>query len=97
MRHRAWGLVAAGALIAALGLAPATAAPRAKPQPQAKAATTEVSSQQRVRRAPSRITVYPRNYQPRPLYRQCVDGYVVEARATGPTVVPRERCWWVRG
>jgi hypothetical protein len=26
--------------------------------------------------------------------RQCEDWYVVERRATGPTVVPNSRCWW---
>jgi hypothetical protein len=29
-------------------------------------------------------------------YRDCVDGYVVEPRLTGPTVVPRMRCHWVK-
>jgi hypothetical protein len=28
------------------------------------------------------------------LVRQCQDWYVVEQRATGPTVVPNSRCWW---
>jgi hypothetical protein len=28
------------------------------------------------------------------LVRQCADWYEVEARATGPTVVPASRCWW---
>jgi len=56
--------------------------------------STDVSAQ---RRRPPRVTVYP-IYRERLLYRQCVDWYVVEARvATGPTVVPRIRCWWVRG
>jgi len=56
--------------------------------------STDLSAQRR--RVPH-VTVYP-IYRPRLLYRQCVDWYVVEARvATGPTVVPRIRCWWVRG
>jgi hypothetical protein len=42
------------------------------------------------RRAPLRIKVTP---SPR-YYRQCVDRYVVEPRATGPTVVPRTQCRW---
>jgi hypothetical protein len=29
-------------------------------------------------------------------YRDCVDGYVVEPRLTGPTVVPRMRCRWAK-
>jgi hypothetical protein len=29
-------------------------------------------------------------------YRDCVDGYVVEPRLTGPTVVPRMRCHWAK-
>ena len=60
------------------------------------APSTDVSAQRRYRRVPPRVTVYP-IYRPRLLYRQCTDWYVVEARATGPTVVPRIRCWWVRG
>jgi hypothetical protein len=29
--------------------------------------------------------------------RQCVTRYVTERRPSGPVVVPRMRCWWVRG
>ena len=45
-------------------------------------------------RAPFRVEVYPRlrvQY-----YRNCVDGYVVEQRLTGPTVVPRMNCRWAK-
>jgi hypothetical protein len=52
----------------------------------------ERSSQQRLRpaRARTRVVVTP---SPR-VYRQCVDWYSVERRATGDTVVPNMRCWW---
>jgi hypothetical protein len=49
----------------------------------------ETSSQRRVRARP-RIVVTPAHR----LVRNCVDIYVVERRATGPTVVPDMRCWW---
>jgi hypothetical protein len=45
-------------------------------------------------RAPFRVEIYPRlrvQY-----YRNCVDGYVVEQRLTGPTVVPRMNCRWAK-
>jgi hypothetical protein len=29
-------------------------------------------------------------------YRDCVDWYAVEPRLTGPTVVPKMRCQWVK-
>jgi hypothetical protein len=29
-------------------------------------------------------------------YRNCVDGYAVERRLTGPTVVPRMNCRWAK-
>ena len=38
-----------------------------------------------------RIVVTPRQL----FYRQCEDRYVIENRATGPTVVPEMRCWWI--
>jgi hypothetical protein len=45
-------------------------------------------------RPPTRIEVYPRlrvQY-----YRDCIDGYAVEPRASGPTVVPRMSCRWAK-
>lgn len=42
------------------------------------------------RRAPLRIDVTPSAR----LYRQCTDWHVIEHRASGDTVVPRERCRW---
>jgi hypothetical protein len=41
------------------------------------------------RRPPLRIEITPRRLQ-----RQCVDGYTIERRAAGDTVVPLMRCWW---
>ncbi|MBN8965188.1 MAG: hypothetical protein J0H89_07355 [Rhizobiales bacterium] len=29
--------------------------------------------------------------------RECVDRYVTEYRPSGAVIVPRMRCWWVRG
>jgi len=29
--------------------------------------------------------------------RECVDRYVTEYRPSGTVIVPRMRCWWVRG
>jgi hypothetical protein len=43
---------------------------------------------QRIERPRIRVTPNQR------LVRQCDDWYVVEQRATGPTVVPNSRCWW---
>ena len=45
-------------------------------------------------RAPFRVEVYPRVHVQ--YYRDCVDGYVVEQRLTGPTVVPRMNCRWAK-
>ncbi len=45
-------------------------------------------------RAPFRVEIYPRVHVQ--YYRNCVDGYVVEQRLTGPTVVPRMNCRWAK-
>jgi hypothetical protein len=45
-------------------------------------------------RAPFRVEIYPRVHVQ--YYRNCVDGYVVEQRLTGPTVVPRTNCRWAK-
>jgi hypothetical protein len=45
-------------------------------------------------RVPFRVEVYPRVHVQ--YYRNCVDGYVVEQRLTGPTVVPRMNCRWAK-
>ena len=45
-------------------------------------------------RVPFRVEIYPRVHVQ--YYRDCVDGYVVEQRLTGPTVVPRMNCRWAK-
>ncbi len=40
-------------------------------------------------RPPLRVDVTPGR-----LYRQCTDGYAIEHREAGDTVVPRMQCWW---
>jgi hypothetical protein len=42
------------------------------------------------RRAPLRLEVEPSQR----LIRQCADRHVIENRFSGPTIVPRTRCWW---
>jgi hypothetical protein len=51
---------------------------------------TELSAQAR---PSTRLRVYPG----RLLYRDCTFRLVQEWRPSGPVVVPRQRCWWVRG
>jgi hypothetical protein len=84
--------IAMAALLAgAAFVASAAAAPPTQAQLERGASSaTDFSAQRRYRRAPARLTVYPWwRY-----YRQCVDWYAVEARASGPTVVPQMRCRW---
>ena len=45
-------------------------------------------------RVPFRVEIYPRVHVQ--YYRNCVDGYAVERRLTGPTVVPRMNCRWAK-
>ena len=45
-------------------------------------------------RVPFRVEIYPRVHVQ--YYRDCVDGYVVEQRLTGPTVVPRMNFRWAK-
>ncbi len=59
-------------------------------KPGAAAAPADLSSQAR---PPSRLRVYPG----RLLYRDCTFRLAQEWRPSGPVVVPRQRCWWVRG
>jgi hypothetical protein len=89
MSHRTIALALCALLLAAAGFGPAA---MASPRPGLDRGATDFSAQQRLRRAPPRFTVHPYSR----LYRQCVDWYAVEARASGPTVVPQMRCWWVR-
>jgi hypothetical protein len=95
MRWKAFALLAAVAGLAIGAVTAATEEASAQTTVRNKAApATDASAQ---RRRPPRVVIYP-IYPYRTMYRQCVDGYVVEQRvATGPTVVPRIRCWWVRG
>ena len=69
---------------------------------------TELSSQRRVRRPPTRLRVYP-NYQwePYDVYpryfpgrnavRDCTATYVQEYRPSGTVIVPHMNCYWRRG
>jgi hypothetical protein len=52
---------------------------------------TALSSQSR---PSTRLRVYPGR---RLLYRDCDFWLAQEWRPSGPVVVPRQRCWWVRG
>ena len=51
---------------------------------------SEMSSQAR---PGTRLRVYPG----RLLYRECSFHLVQEWRPSGTVIVPRQRCWWVRG
>jgi hypothetical protein len=74
-------------ILAAFALTPADAQTARKPGASAPA---DLSSQAR---PPSRLRVYPG----RLLYRDCTFRLAQEWRPSGPVVVPRQRCWWVRG
>ena len=65
-----------------IGPAPAIAAPASKAAP----AISDVSSQSRLRVYPGRL-----------LYRECDVRLVRVTRPDGTFIVPRQRCWWVRG
>jgi len=95
MRSKALALLTVTAGLAIGAVTAATSPATAQTTVRSKAApATDMSAQ---RRRPPRVVIYP-IYPYRTMYRQCADGYVVEQRvATGPTVVPRIRCWWVRG
>jgi hypothetical protein len=57
---------------------------------------SDVSAQQR---PPTRLRVTPLRRAPldRRAYRQCQDWYETEHRPSGTVIVPKMRCWWVRG
>ena len=58
---------------------------------QARTGTAWSSQQRRrVRRAPTRITVYPNTRY----YRACVDWYALERRPSGTVIVPHMACRW---
>jgi len=50
-------------------------------------------------RPPTRLRVTPLRRAPldRRAYRQCQDWYETEHRPSGTVIVPKMRCWWVRG
>ncbi len=78
----------AGLVALALWAGPATAQDQRQDRSvDAGVRPAETTSQRRVR---PRIVVTPS----RRLVRQCVDGYAVERRATGDTVVPYMHCEW---
>jgi hypothetical protein len=60
------------------------------------ARASDVSAQQR---PPTRLRVTPLRRAPldRRAYRQCQDWYETEYRPSGTVIVPKMRCWWVRG
>ena len=79
-------------ILAAFALTRADAQTARKPDAAAPAdlSSQDLSSQER---RPSRLRVYPG----RLLYRDCTFRLAQEWRPSGPVVVPRQRCWWVRG
>jgi hypothetical protein len=66
------------------------AAAETAPTTKGAAASSEISAQSRPR---ARLRVYPG----RLLYRECTFKLVQEWRPSGIVIVPRQRCWWVRG
>jgi hypothetical protein len=74
-------------ILLAMVLLLATPAAAERLQPSQPAAS-DASSQGR-----PRIRVHPG----RLLFRECTFRLVQEWRPTGRYVVPRQRCWWVRG
>ncbi len=102
----------AGAIIAAIVLAaPLRAAPVATELSAQSQVKNQVKNQVKKKRPQIRVTPryprattntpYPRPYDvqyPGPnAKRQCVARLVQEARPSGTVIVPRQRCWWVRG
>jgi len=79
---------AAGCIALTLSVMPAAAEPV-----QSAPARSDYSAQ--IRRTPPRVRVYPRGG--RLLYRDCDFHLAQEWRPSGPVIVPRQRCWWVRG
>ena len=78
------------ALLAIVAASPMPAAAETTPGATAAVTPSDLSAQQRVR---PRIRVYPG----RLLYRECTFRLVQEWRPSGTVIVPRQRCWWVRG
>lgn len=97
------GLALAAALLLQAAL-PAHAQAGLQARPQAAAAPTDLSSQQR--RPPRRLRIYPRNtpdgvyprdFPGRNAVRECTATYVQEYRPSGTVIVPRMNCFWRRG
>jgi hypothetical protein len=101
------------AALTALGFSgdgPLSAAPVAALSPQAGPPAGYLLAQAKPARRPPHVTVTPREpavrlYPSPNLYdypgpgyvRQCTSWLAQEARPSGTVVVPRMRCWWVRG
>ena len=64
--------------------------------PSGAARASDMSAQERPR---TRLRVTPLRRVPldRRAYRQCQDWYETEHRPSGTVIVPKMRCWWVRG
>jgi hypothetical protein len=77
-------------ILLAMFILAAPAAAESSAVAQTTAAASDVSAQSRPR---ARLRVYPG----RLLYRECTFRLVPEWRPSGTVIVPRQRCWWVRG
>ena len=109
---RTSAVIIAGGIIAAVGVLAIPAAAQTTPGATGKRAA-ELSAQSRPVRARTRIRVtptypyrtfstdYPVPYKyeyPGPGFvRQCASWLAPEARASGPVIVPKMRCWWQPG
>lgn len=85
-------VVAGVIMVGLLAMAPAEARDRRAADPAANA----YAQAEPVRRAPTRLRVTPQRLPPS-AYRRCVDWYDTEFRPSGAVIVPKQRCWWVRG
>lgn len=103
MRNAAWAaILVAGVAVAAgadVSFGAASASDAAVAYAQAGQTEVAVPRRPRVRRAPTRIRVYPLPYgYPGPnAVRQCTSWLAQEYRPSGTVIVPRMRCWWERG
>ena len=77
--------------LGAVALGPASAAPAGAPE---GARPSDLSAQELRRTHRPRIRVTPAH---RLLYRECEGWLAQEWRPSGPVLVPRRHCWWVRG
>jgi hypothetical protein len=105
IRTAAIGIVLIGAVSLPVAVAGAQTEPSGVRVAQA---SPEADGQVRIRRAPRRVPVYPRN-QPEPdgvypryfpgrnAVRDCTATYVQEFRPSGTVIVPRMNCYWRPG